>query len=180
MDALEGTTELRRRLEAVVDRSPELVLRTWQTATVGKAKDNVVSFSKTRTLSRSIRPGDLDAKAGNATVTAGGSETHGYARYVEEGTRPHEIRPKVKKALFFGSQRALSERAGSGAILGRRQTGAVNAATVRKYGTLAFQYAKVVKHPGTKPQPYLVPGAKRAVGKAGLANAIIGSWNRAA
>lgn len=180
MDALEGTTELRRRLEAVVDRSPDLVLRTWQTETVGKAKDNVVSFSKTRTLSRSIRPGDLDATAGNATVTAGGSETHGYARYVEEGTRPHEIRPKVKKALFFPSQRALSERAGSGAILGRRQTGAVNAATVRKYGTLAFQYAKVVKHPGTKPQPYLRPAAQAALDELGIERTVTVAWNEGA
>lgn len=180
MDGLEGATELRRRLDAVVNRSPDLVLKTWQIDTVAKAKANTLVFSKTRTLSRSIRPGDLNVEAGSATVTAGGTETHGYARYVEEGTRPHIIKPKVKKALFFGSQQALSSRAGSGAILGRRQTGAVNAATVRKYGTLAFQYAKVVHHPGTKAQPYLKPAAEAALTELGIERTVTVVWNKGA
>lgn len=49
-----------------------------------------------------------------------------YAFFVHEGTEPHEIRPRNAKALRFYSQRA---------------------------GT--FVFAKVVHHPGTKPNRYL-------------------------
>lgn len=62
-----------------------------------------------------------------------------YARYVEEGTRPHKIYPKHKKSLFWveysnpGNQKKLGK---AGAV---------------------FTFASEVDHPGTKPQPFMVP-----------------------
>lgn len=42
-------------------------------------------------------------------------------------------------------------------------------------------YARRVQHPGTKAQPYMIPGAERAIaGAAGLKERIINLWNRAA
>jgi hypothetical protein len=40
-------------------------------------------------------------------------------------------------------------------------------------------FARRVNHPGTKPQPYLIPAAKAALGRFGL-DKIIELWNRAA
>lgn len=73
-----------------------------------------------------------------------------YARFVEEGTRPHEIRPRTKKVL------AWPTGGRSAAGLGRGPQG-----TRKGKGVLAF--ARVVKHPGTKG----VHMAQRAVDEKG-------------
>lgn len=73
-----------------------------------------------------------------------------YARFVEEGTRPHEIRPRTKKVLAW----PIAGRSAAG--LGRGPQG-----TRKGKGALAF--ARVVKHPGTKG----VHMAKRAVDEKG-------------
>jgi hypothetical protein len=41
-------------------------------------------------------------------------------------------------------------------------------------------FARVVHHPGTKPQPFLVPGAQQAIKDNLGADVIIRDWNRAA
>lgn len=54
-----------------------------------------------------------------------------YAIFVHEGTPPHEIRPKAARALRFYSQRAGG-----------------------------FVFARIVHHPGTKPNRYFTDVAK--------------------
>lgn len=45
----------------------------------------------------------------------------------------------------------------------------------------SYRYATRVNHPGTRAQPYMIPGAEAAIsGSNGLKNRIIASWNRAA
>jgi hypothetical protein len=65
-----------------------------------------------------------------------------YAPFVEEDTRPHEIRPKGKAALRFEPGRKLRLAKGG----------------KRKAGDIIF--AGVVKHPGTKGQHIVRQGAE--------------------
>ena len=109
---------------------------------------------KTSNLGRSIRIGAVTPRRAETVATA-----H-YAAYVERGTRPHIIRPKNKKVLRWAAD-------GSG-----RLTGAVRAGGQARF-------AKRVRHPGTKAQPYMVPGARKAVEGAGLKTVVITAWNRA-
>jgi hypothetical protein len=73
-----------------------------------------------------------------------------YAAYVEFGTAPHDIRPSRKKVLRF--QNSAGEAV----------------------------FAKIVHHPGTRAQPFMVPGAQRAIRIMGLADLIVARWNKAA
>lgn len=41
-------------------------------------------------------------------------------------------------------------------------------------------FARRVQHPGTRAQPFMVPGAERAVSGVGLKDKIVALWNRAA
>jgi hypothetical protein len=82
-----------------------------------------------------------------------------YAAAVEHGTKAHDIRPKTKKALRFA--------AGAG---GARLTG-----SPRKGADVVF--ARVVHHPGTKPHPFLLPGAQAAIEGSGLAKEIVAVWD---
>lgn len=43
-----------------------------------------------------------------------------------------------------------------------------------------YRYATRVRHPGTKAQPFMVPGAEDAIGDAKLRDGVIDRWNRAA
>lgn len=56
-----------------------------------------------------------------------------YAAPVHQGSKPHTIRPKKQKALRWASQK----------------------------GKAGFKFAKVVRHPGTKPDQFLYQAAKR-------------------
>ena len=80
------------------------------------------------------------------------------APFVELGTRPHIIRPKKAKVLAWGGTRRLS-----GALA---------------RGSEPTHFATIVHHPGTKPEPYLLPGAIKAVGK--IKDAVVRLWNGAA
>jgi hypothetical protein len=53
---------------------------------------------KTGALAESI---EHHLEDGDLIVSATGSDEQSYAYYVEMGTRPHEIRPNGKKALFW-------------------------------------------------------------------------------
>ena len=67
-----------------------------------------------------------------------------YAQMVEEGTAPHRIYPKTKRALSW-------KTGGSGSY--------VTAASGRKYykasANAGRAFAKYVNHPGTKPHPFM-------------------------
>lgn len=148
---LEGLDKLNRRLDAVADTKG--FLRDIQLAAVAQAKHLVPR--KTGNLARSIGPGSLGPTAAIVHARAG------YAAYVELGTKPHIIRPKTKRVL------AWAATAGGRRLSGRPRSGA------------AMRFAKKVNHPGTKPKPYLMPGARYALKKAGVQR-FIEKWNKAA
>lgn len=165
---LTGQKELNRRLNAIKDGRP--ILRTVQLKAVAEAKSRVPR--KTGHTARTIAPGDSGPTF--TIVQAGGA-----APFIEFDTKPHTIRPKRARALFFPSQAATTDRFGSGAQLKFNKTGRLSAGSVRKYGSAAFVHAKSVRHPGTKAQPFLVPAAVAAIKAVGL-KPIIDAWNRAA
>jgi hypothetical protein len=153
MATVTGIRELERRLKAIGDT--KAMLRALQIATVSEAQSRVPR--KTGHLQRSIRPGRV---ADDFAIVEARTP---YAAAVEFGSKPHVIRPKNARALAWpasGAGRRLS---------GRRRTNS---------GRLIF--ASSVNHPGTRAQPYLIPGAKAALRKSGGKDAIVTRWNRAA
>lgn len=121
-----------------------------QLSTVREAK--LLVHVKTGYLRRSIVPGKLTNDT--AEVDA---RTH-YAATLELGSKPHIIRPVRAKVLAWGGIRRLS-------------------GTLAK-GSSPTHFARLVHHPGTKPYPYLIPGARKAI--ANLRDAMVELWNRAA
>jgi len=113
---------------------------------------------KTGNLDRSIRLGPHDEN--RALILAGGIHEVGYAAAVEFGTKPHVIVPKRARVLAWGGNRRLS-------------------GTLRSGSKPEF-FAMRVNHPGTRAKPYLVPGAKTALRKAGLRDGLVKAWNDAA
>lgn len=154
MADVQGVPQLQARLRAI---SPQQnggrIMQRLAIATVAEAKRLVPR--KTGNLGRSIHVASVTPTEARVTASAA------YAAYVEEGTRPHEITPKARKALRFAATAA-----------GRRLSG-----TPRKGADVVF--AKRVHHPGTKAQPFLLPGAQKAVQSAGLASQIVKDWNDA-
>ena len=127
------------------------ILKAIQLQAVREAKELVPR--QTGYLARSIGPGSLTRSVAIVHASAG------YAAFVELGTRPHVITPRRAKVLAWGTNNRLSgrPRSGSGMVFARR-----------------------VNHPGTKPQPFLVPGAIAALRGAGFRNIITKQWNEAA
>lgn len=159
-----GTEDLLRRLKAIGEPRP--ILRVLQLQAVREAKKIVPR--KTGDLGRSIVKGSLTDRS--AIVEARAS----YAAYVELGTKPHVILPKNGRVLAWPATAA-----------GRRLSGRANARALRgapKVGktTGTFSYARSVKHPGTRAQPYLLSGARKALERGGFAKIIETKWNEAA
>ena len=145
---MRGSDELLARIHAL--GKTEQTLRVVQLKTVREAK--LLVHRKTGHLGRSIVPGTVSKD--HATVEA----RTPYAATVELGSKPHIIRPRKAKVLAWGGTRRLS-------------------------GTLAAGskptiFARLVHHPGTKPYPYLIPGAKKAL--EGFKDAVVKLWNEAA
>ena len=151
---IDGIKALRARLDAVGSNKGALRI----IATQGVAEAKRIVPRQTGNLGRTIRVGTVSDT--NATVLAGGTAQVGYAMYVEQGTRPHVIEARRAKVLAWGGGRTLSGR-------------------LRK-GSRATNFARRVKHPGTKARPYLVPGIRAALKKAGLRKAIVNAWDKAA
>lgn len=126
------------------------VMRALQLSSIAEAHRLVPR--KTGYLQRTIQPGTLTDTSAEVKATAN------YAAYVEFGTKPHIIRPKNRKALRWPLSRRLSGRARSGS---------------------GFAFAAIVHHPGTKPHPFLIAGAKAALAKSKLADIIVSEWNKA-
>lgn len=148
---LVGKEKLDRRLNAI--KKPKPVLRAIQLDAVAEAKRLV--HRRTDHTARTIRPGGLTDSY--AIVSAGGA-----AVFLEEGTRPHTIRPRNKSVLSWPASSS-----------GRRLSGRARTNSGRRI------FAKVVHHPGTKPAPFLVPGAIKALHNVGI-RAIVKAWNEAA
>jgi hypothetical protein len=158
-DLLKGDKELLRRLKALEEgKADRQILTQFGLLAVRFAKDEVPR--KTGNLGRTIRVASVDPRRQQVRVVAGGSRSVGYAGWVEFGTRAHTIRPVRRKALAWGGARRLS-------------------GNLRK-GARATNFATIVRHPGTRPHPYLVPGAKRALAEVDKAAAVIKTWNEAA
>jgi hypothetical protein len=152
MISVQGAAKLEARLHALKD-SPHGILKHWQIATVAEAKHHVPR--KTGHLGRSIEAGEIGPS--HAVVRA----RVNYAGFVEYGTRAHEIRPRNKRVLRFAANKGSARLTGS----------------VRRGGDAAF--ARSVHHPGTRPQPFLIPGARAALSRVSV-SAVIDAWNKAA
>lgn len=156
-----GSAALMRRLNAI--GNPTLtsnLMRRLATAAVAEQKRLVPR--RTGNLARTIHIGAVTATTAQTVASAN------YARFVEGGTAPHEITPNAAKALRWAASSA-----------GRRLTGTPTKAAQRG-GAGGLVFAKRVHHPGTKAHPYMVPGARAAVTKAGVADVITAAWNEAA
>lgn len=147
-----GVTALQRRLAAISGPNAlSQIMRLIGTAAVREQK--LLVHRKTGNTGRSIHL--VSATAQKAVTEAGGA-----AAYLEYGTKPHTITPKAAKALRFAAS------AGGTRLSGSPRSGA------------AVVFAKVVHHPGTKPYPFMVPGAVAAVQQAGV-DPIIELWDKA-
>lgn len=150
-----GMSALQRRLAAISGpKSGERIMKLVGMAAVRESK--LLVARKTGNLGRSIHLENVTATSARLVASAV------YAGFVEHGTRPHTITPRAAKALRWAASPA-----------GRRLSGSprVGAAVV---------FATIVHHPGTRAQPFLFPGAKKAASAAGLASMIVTEWNEAA
>jgi phage gpG-like protein len=150
---VKGIPQLQRRLKAVGKTAGRSALAEIRVQATANAKRNV--HRRTGNLGRSIRPGAL---TDSYTIVQASAN---YAAYEEFGTRAHVIRPRRASRLAFPA-------AGSARLSG----------SVRRGGSLIF--ATKVNHPGTKPHPFLVPGAKKAVSDVIGAEVVVRAWNAAA
>ncbi len=152
-----GADLLKKRLDALAAGGKRREMMTMLGhAAVDEAKQLVPR--KTGNLGRTIRAEDATEKS--VRVIAGGTREVGYAAYVEKGTGPHVIVPRKARVLAWGGARRLSGNLRS--------------------GSKPEFFAMKVNHPGTRPRPYLVPGAQKAMQRGGLKESVIEIWNEAA
>lgn len=154
---IHGLPQLEARFRSLGDTRG--LSRTLGLETVAGAKRSV--RHKTGNTRRTIRVASVSDDG--VTVTVGGA-----GLWLETGTKPHIIRPKTAKVLRFPGK-------GVKTTLGGR----VSSPALRKLGSAAFRFARIVHHPGTKAYPFLIPAAKAALNKFG-ASYIVERWNRAA
>lgn len=149
--SVRGLPQLRSRLEAIKPNAG--MMRTLALSAIREQK--IMSPVATGNLRRSIGIGSVTATVAETIATAN------YAEFVELGTHAHDIVPRKAKALRFavGGNRRLSGTPKSGAPV---------------------IFAKRVHHPGTRKQPFMLPGARKALAGAGFADVIVGLWNKAA
>lgn len=154
---IEGYRPLQARLTAIGNTHgllTQLGLRT-----VAGAKNTVAK--KTGTTARTIR-------LASVSQTTARVEVGGAGAFLERGTRPHEIRPRNGSFLRFPAK-------GVSTTLG----GMVRSGTARKFGSAAYIFARVVHHPGTKAQPFLLVSAQKAIAEVGVGS-VVERWNAAA
>lgn len=157
-EAIQGMNALQRRIAAISGpKSGERIMALIGTAAVRESK--LLVARKTGNLGRSIHLESVTATS--ARLVAAES----YAGFVEHGTRPHIITPNAKKALRWAP--------GAAGGANRRLSGSPRS------GNTSWAFAKIVHHPGTRAEPFLLPGARKAVADAGT-DVIVSEWNGAA
>lgn len=158
---IEGYPQLRARFAAISGGvATEALMRTLGIAAVREQK--LLVRRKTGNTARTIH---LERVTKDSALTVASAKN---ARWLEEGTRPHEITPKAKKALAWAASPS-----------GRRLSGRPRTATRGgAFGGMIVR--RRVHHPGTKAYPFMVPGARKALEGAGLAQAVVERWNGAA
>lgn len=149
--SIKGIPQLRARIQAITPNAG--LLRTIALSAVREQK--ILVPRKTGNLGRSIHIGAVTPTRAETIASAD------YAIHVERGTRAHEIRPKNRKALRWAV-------GGNARLSGSPRSGG------------QVRFAKRVQHPGTRAQPFMIPGAKKAVEGAGLKATVVRSWNDAA
>ena len=155
-EALQGYEHLQRRLHAISGpQATAGLMRTIGLAAIREQK--LLVQRKTGITGRSVHLADVTATTA-LTLAAGA------ARFLEDGTRAHDITPNAKKALRWAASSST----------GFRLTG-----SPRKGSSVGWAFAKVVHHPGTKAHPFMLPGAQLAVSKSGALDKIIVDWNKA-
>lgn len=155
MAEMQGSRELNARLTAI--SSPAFGRKLMGMLGLAAVREQkLLVHRKTGVTGRSIHVGSVT----DHSVT---TEAAAAARWLEFGTKAHLIKPKHGKMLRWAANAS-----------DRRLTG------TPKAGTSDFIFARVVHHPGTKPYPFMLPGARIALQKAGLLDSIVTSWNNAA
>lgn len=164
---IKGIPQLRARLDAI---KPNINLMK-KLALSAVREQKLLVPRKTSTLSRTIHIGAVTPTHAETIASAN------YAAYVEQGTgkfgpkrKKYEIKPREGRIGRHGRPAALKFAA---AGTTPRLSG-----TPRKGGRVKF--ARRVMHPGSRAQPFMVPGAKNAVAKSGLKTIIVTAWNKAA
>jgi len=152
MTGVEGTRGLLNRLRAVSESNRGIMRRLGVRAV---ANQKALVPRKTGNLGRSIR---LARATDTSALTLAGAN---YAPFVEYDTRPHIIRPRRAKALAFAAD------ASGRTLSGRPRKGA------------KMRFARVVRHPGTVAQPFMLPGAIQALSDEGVSGVIVDAWDRA-
>lgn len=152
MADVKGVRELRARIKAIGDTRGFLN----EMAATGIREIKLETPRKTGNLSRNNTVGNL-SKSGVTFVNRAN-----YAGFVHQGTRAHDIRPRRAKALRFAAS------AGSARLTGSPRTGS------------SVRFARRVRHPGTRSNPFMVRGLTNALRKFGFAEQMIKVWNRAA
>jgi len=120
-----------------------------------------VPWKRTRALQKSIVSKTL-LNVGEVTVKSP------YGEFIEFGTRPHTIRPKTAKVLAFpvyGAAAAKMKGKRIGKIRGALHTknGSFKGSMIHmktgnstsQSGNAKFMFARIVRHPGTKPYPFM-------------------------
>ena len=150
---ISGSRELQSRLRAMGELKPTLT----RIGLVSVAEAKRLVPRRTGNLGRTIRIGEVTSD--HVDVIAGGRLSVGYAAAVEFGTKAHTIVPRKAKVLAWGGGRTLGGRLRSGS----RPT----------------NFARKVRHPGSRAKPYLVPGLEFGVAR-GAVDAITDAWNKGA
>ncbi len=77
-----------------------------------------------------------------------GTRKSSYAQYVEEGTKPHEIKPRIKRILHWQTAGPRGKK--------------IRGLSRNVQGPMGYEVFKNrVWHPGTKAQPYIAPQIHR-------------------
>lgn len=169
-----GEDALRRRLKALrSEKNIRGMVGFLSLAAVAEAKALTVPFGKTGNLGRTIRARNVTERG--SEIVAGGTNSIGYAAYVEFGTGIYGPR---RRKIVPVRKRMLAWQTGVGGAGGPelRLSGNRRTRSGKRLGGWAF--AKSVR--GRPATPYLVPGVKRALAKGGLKDALVKTWNGAA
>ena len=162
MSDVQGVSALEARLKAIGDT--RAAMKSLALSVIKESQ--ALAPHKTGNLQRSMfPPANVTEKSATVIVRAK------YGRFVEEGTglfgpKKHRIEPKTKKALHWIGGGPAKVR-----LSGRSRT-----SKGKPIGEGMFARSTA----GAKAQPFLEPGAKKAVAGSGLADIIIEQWNGAA
>jgi hypothetical protein len=122
--------------------------------------------SRSGNLARAIQV-DFNNWQGQGLFNDSGSAAYG--GWVHDGTRPHKIAPRFKKALYFikGGFRVIVLKAGwkpPHAIAGWMvRAGLIGGDRRKASSNTIWSHKGYVDHPGTKPDPFIFQAAERGM-----------------